>query len=349
MSGEQDILDHGPALPDLGDTPSDPNARIFLPNLFIIGAVKCGTTSLHNWLGEHPQVFMSPVKEPNFFAPDLQVDAHNRALRYGSDFEKYLELFSEAGDAQRIGESSVRYLASREAPHLIQTVQPHPWIVVSLRNPVDMMHSLYLHRRARGNEDQATFEDALAADQNGRVSPRAGANTRPLIAYIDLATYSEQLRLWFEVFGRERVHVIIFEDLVADPRAVYRGLLEFLDIDQGFQPETFRAHNPAHAGRGKLLRRLSASRIPQALVWGPLSATVGETRTRTITNRFRHSRLLRRQIARPVLSPTVRASLEHQLQADVVKTSELVGRDLRRRWFDTDAPRQFEAQDRLVD
>ena len=97
-----------------------------LPDLFIAGAPKCGTTSLYEWLKGHPQIFMARFKEPCYFARDLALEPSGYYLRYGVDRERYLALFADAGGAKRVGEASTRYLYSQDAPRLIIDDDSHP-------------------------------------------------------------------------------------------------------------------------------------------------------------------------------------------------------------------------------
>ena len=120
------------------------------PNLFIVGAPKSGTTSLYEWLKEHPDVYMSPFKEPCYYARDLVWEQSGYYLRYGVDRDRYARLFDDAGAARRVGEASTRYLFSRDAPRLIAAETEDPRIVVLVRNPVDMIASLHAHKVASG-------------------------------------------------------------------------------------------------------------------------------------------------------------------------------------------------------
>jgi hypothetical protein len=289
------------------------------PDLFIIGAAKCGTTTLYEWLKGHPQVFMSPAKEPRYFAPDLDSGSGND-LVHGRDRDRYLALFAGATTEKRLGEASVRYIYSKAAPRLIHEFQPRPYIVAMLRNPIDMMHSMHAQRLYEGVERQTDFEQALAADGT----------------YTERARFAAQLRPWFETFGRERVHVIIFEDMVRDPAAVFRQLLDFLEVDPEWQPKAFAAYNTSHAPRSQLLRRLTKSRLPQWLVWQVLPRIIGDRGTRRLVRAFRHSPIDRRPAPRAPLSPALRQRLEVEFADDVAAVSELLDRDLAALWWKGD-------------
>ena len=229
------------------------------PDLFIIGAPKSGTTSLYEYLKGHPDVFMSVLKEPSYFAPDLAKEDSANFLVYGRDEALYLNLFAEAGDAKRLGEASTRYLYSKEAPALIKAASPDARIVAMLRNPVDMMHSLHAHKVAAATED-LDFEEALAAEADRHAGKRIPPTSNPMLAtYRDRARFGEQLPRWFEIFGRDRVHVIILEDMIRQPEDEFRRLLEFLEVDPDYQPESFAAHNVAHGARSAFRPPISSA------------------------------------------------------------------------------------------
>ena len=125
------------------------------PNFFLVGAPRCGTTSMYAYLRSHPQIFMpETAKEPHYFAPE-------ESLWYGKridDLETYLALFTGARDAVRIGEASTHYLASPSAANSIYAFNPQARILIMLRSPVDLLYSLYYHRRQTGKERHATFD-----------------------------------------------------------------------------------------------------------------------------------------------------------------------------------------------
>jgi hypothetical protein len=304
------------------------------PDLFIIGAAKCGTTSVYEYLKGHPEVFMSPAKEPRYFAPDLALGALGHDLVHGADEDRYLALFDGAKDEKRLGEASVRYMFSREAPRLIREFQPDAYIVAMIRDPVDMMYSMHNQRISDGYEDITDFEQAMAADSDRQAGRRIPAGSTSLLSvYRDRARFGEQLPRWFEAFGRERVHVIVFEDMVRDPAAEFRRLLEFLDVDPDYQPASFQAHNVSHAPRSGLLLSLTRARLPQFIVWQVLPRLLGDRATRRIVRGFRHSRVNRKSAPRPPMRSELRRRLEDEMAPDVARTSELLGRDLAALWW----------------
>jgi hypothetical protein len=307
---------------------------VTLPNLFLVGAPKSGTTSLYEWLRHHPQVYMSPFKEPCYYARDLAWEQSGYYLRYGVDRDRYLGLFADADGARRLGEASTRYLYSRDAPSLIAGEADDPRIVAILRNPIDMIASLHAHKVASGTEDLPDLADAIAAEDDRRAGRRIPRDSNPkLSTYTDRARFAEQLAPWLDTFGRDRVHVLILEQVIRDPAARFRELLGFLGVDATYQPDTFATHNPVHAGRPSLLGRAARSRPVQIAAWRVLPRVLGEARTLELTRRLVQSPLLRTKGSKAEVLPELRRRLEGQLSPDVRRLSDLLGEDLLGQWF----------------
>ena len=311
-----------------------------LPDLFIAGAPKCGTTSLYEWLKGHPEIFMARFKEPCYFARDLALEPSGYYLRYGADRERYLALFADARGAKRVGEASTRYLYSRDAPRLIVDEIDDPHVVVMLRNPVDMIASLHSHKLAGGTEDLEDLGDALAAEEDRRQGRRIPRDSNPLLStYRDRALFGEQVARWFDIVGRERVHVLILEDVIRDPDRHFQGLLEFLGVDPTFRPSTFAGHNPAHGAQTKLLGTIARSRPVQFAVWRVLPRALGEERTLELTRRLVQSRVFRRRASVKSGVPIeLRRQLEAELAHDVERLSKLLDQDLTTTWFGVSLP-----------
>ncbi len=308
------------------------------PDFFIIGAPKAGTTSLYDWLGGHPQLYLSAVKEPMYFCPDVQ-GGLRRLFAYPEDEARYLALFEKARPDQLAGEASTRYLVSPEAPRFVRDFQPEARAIAVLRNPVDLMHALHNERVSFGVEPLTDFDAALAADADRRAGKRLPPHANPLgSVYRATASFAAQLERWLEALGRERVHVAIFEDMVGQPGAVFGRVLDFLDVDPVYQPATFAASNPSHRLRGGAVRAALDSRTAQWTAHSALPALLGTERTQRLARRFRLSRVNRRRAARQPLAIETRKRLESELTPDVEHLSELLGRDMVGLWFGSDAP-----------
>jgi len=276
------------------------------PNFFIVGAPRCGTTSVYIYLWQHPEIYVSVHKEPHFFGSDLTPLAG--AIR---EEHLYLQLFAGAGDRPRVGESSVWYLLSERAPREIRAFSPDAKIIILLRDPVPMSYSLYTLYTRSGNEDLATFEEALAAEPERRQGRRvpSGAYFPEGLIYTDVAKHAAKVERYFEVFGRENVHCILFDDFVRDTAAAYRRTLEFLGVDPAFEAEL----DP-----GRAAQRARMLGIRQ------LRHTPPEVKRRMQFEQLK----LHEGPSRGPLSPELAARLRELFAGDVARLGSLLGRDL---------------------
>ena len=239
------------------------------PQFFIVGAPKCGTTSMAQYLNQHPDVFVLRG-EPHFFGTDIDYN-HPRLSR-----RQYLSICRRNGGKSLVGDRSTWYLYSKRAAAEIHDFNPDARIIAMLRNPVEMIRSLHRHQFQRGRRDDIErLEDALDAEPDRRLGRRLPDNVRfpGSLLYSEIARYSEQLPRYFERFGRDRVHVILFDDLKADPTTTYAQALEFLGVDSGFVPD-FRVHNagapmpdwaPYRIWKASTLRYRFRSIVPERL------------------------------------------------------------------------------------
>lgn len=283
-----------------------------LPNFLIIGANKAGTTSLYRYLGEHPEVYMSPAKEPGFFAFDVGQQPGEGDHAIGGSLETYLGLFDGVRDETAIGEASTRYLATATAPARIRATVPDMRLIAVLRNPVERAFSAYSTRVFEGTE-HATFAEAVADDLDRRA--RGEGSQR---FYVALGFYGAQLARYLEHFDRERLRVYLYEDLVADPASMLSDVYAFLEVDPTFAPDTTARYNRTrHHPRSMALARMSVPRPAMTL-----ARTVVPVRLRAA---------LRRKLSRvPELPDDVRRLLVDVYRDDVLLTQDLIDRDLSR-------------------
>jgi hypothetical protein len=275
------------------------------PDFFIVGAARCGTTSMYLYLKQHPEIYVSVLKEPHFFARDL-----TRPPQGIHDEGVYLDLFADAEGEKRLGEASVWYLTSRAAPRDIAAFSPEARILVMLRDPVEMLHSLWSLYLRTGNEeleDMAAAVDAAADRREGRRLP-ATAYFPEGLQYLEVGHYAKKVARWLDVFGRDRVKVILFEDFSRRTAEVYRETLEFLEVDPGFQPE-YDIAEATRRVRGEVLKQLR--RVPSEVRFHMR----GSGRNHTSERR------------RPY-PPELSERLRHELAPDVEALGELLGRDL---------------------
>jgi hypothetical protein len=290
-----------------------------IPDFYIVGAFKSGTTALYDYLRPHPDVFMPFHKEPLFFGDDL-------TRRYGRmSRRQYEALFAAARPGQRIGEASAWYLYSRSAASEIRAAAPEAQIIVMLRNPVDVMHAQHSQLLFNVEEDIADFREALEAEPARRRGERLppGPLRVENLYYRESVRFGEQLRRYFDAFGRDRVMVVVHDDFRDDTPGVYRRALDFLGVDPSFAP-SFVISNPNKRVRFRALQRL-VYQPP-----GPLLKLVPVIRRFPLAHAVR-DRVLRMnssaQHRRP-MDPELRQELLREFAPQIRELGELIGRDL---------------------
>ena len=187
------------------------------PNFFIVGAPRAGTTSLYFYLKQVPEVYLSPVKEPNYFS--IRVIPADHYLLPIRNKSNYLRLFEGVKDEIAIGEASPSYLEDPEAPKLIHQVAPHAKIIILLRDPVERAFSHYLMMVSQGYE-KLSFREAIEQI----LSKKSRGEFRH---YLTPGLYSEQIKRYINIFGNEKVKILIFEEFIRDTQKKYRRSFKF--------------------------------------------------------------------------------------------------------------------------
>lgn len=286
-----------------------------LPTFIIIGAAKAGTTALYWYFAEHPDVFMSPVKETFYFAYGVDEtgkllygdpDVHRFPIKTRSEYEA---LFADAGAAKAIGEASPIYLECPQAADRIRAAIPGARLICSLRHPVERAYSdylMYLRRRSKA------FDPAV------ELSPGA-AWAQPDSRWMQVSRYHGQLARYYERFPREQLHVLLSGDLKKDPRGTAGALYRFVGVDPGFVPDFDTPHNVGGTPASPLLERLFTSPTLRSALepWVPTRAANWLRRLRTKTMR-----------PAPPLPKALRSELTAHFRDDILRTSSLIGRSL---------------------
>jgi len=297
-----------------------------VPDFFIVGQHKSGTTALYEMLRRHPQIFMPDMKEPRFFASDLR-DLLQRAPGAAPEtLEAYLSLFDEAKEGQRVGEASPSYLRSRTAASSIAAVQPAARIIAILREPASFLRSLHLHLLQEGIEREKDFRTAVLNEE----VVRAGRRVR---RYTDHLDYVEQLRRYHTVFRHEQVLVIIYDDFRADNEATLRRVLRFLEVDDTGPLEILQANPTARPRSGRVAestRRFLAGSGSVSGAAMALARTLTSARLRNGLLRPLRRRLL--QADPPPPDEEFMLELRRRFKGEVVALSEYLGRDLVSLW-----------------
>lgn len=289
-----------------------------LPGFFIVGAPKCGTSAMHDFLRQHPDIFMPPHKEIHYFGLDL-------VAPYRPDLDEYLQYFEGWQEETIAGETSVYYLVSASAADEIHQFNPEARIIIMLRNPVDAIYSLYHQVRFNLNEPLASFEEALAAepDRARGVGLPGGMVKAHQLLYRRTVKYAEQVERYFRVFGRKRVHVIVYDDFRDDLSATYRRAVEFLGVNASFQPEP-AVVNPSKVYRSRMIQA-ALNRPPRWLI-ASARRLVPATVLRSLSTRV--ARLNARTTAPAPMPAEMRAQLVAEFSPEIDRLSRLLNRDL---------------------
>ncbi len=306
-----------------------------LPDFFVVGQPKAGTTALYEMLRAHPQIYMPASKEPWYFAEELLERTPPRPGGTPRTLPEYAALFAQAGPQQRVGEASALYLWSRTAARRIAQARPDARIVAILREPTSLLRSLHLQFLETHVEVERDFATAIALEQRrreGRDVPRDTYWPQAL-RYSDHVRYVEQLRRYEAAFGREQMLLLIYDDFRADNEACVRAVLRFIGVDDAVAIEP-REVNPTVDVRSQrlndLLHAVSAGR-------GPVSGTVKRTLKALTSRDLRRGTLgaVRRHMVhvapRPVEEALI-AELRARYRDEVRRLSEYLDRDLLGLW-----------------
>jgi hypothetical protein len=284
-----------------------------LPTFLIGGAPKAGTTALWALLDAHPQVFMSRKKEPRFLtrnlnepAPGVRMIGPDRDVTYDRGLAWYQSLFAGSEGALARGEASPQYIGAQDGPELMERHVPGVRVVFALRQPVDRAYSQYWQHWKKG----------------WRMAPFARLlDDEPSLRYLDyMSRYAQHVERYRQALGPDRVHLVLFDDLRAQPERVYRELCRFIGVDDTFQPPSFGdSYNEFATPRLRWLQR--------GLMWTYFG------RYRRLVPRAMRPRLrrLRRRIVnlnrnrtpyRP-LDPALRARLTDRYDEDIAYVERL--------------------------
>lgn len=265
------------------------------PNFFLVGAGKTGTTSLHGYLNQHPEIYMSPVKEPCFFADEIRGETISAGFRnhlrrqtrllanvlndgepvkplgwIAQDWDDYLRLFRNVRGETAIGESSAAYLWSPTAAANIHSRIPHAKIVMILRDPAERAFSQYLHQTAAGLT-RATFRDHIERAQQ---DPREHLSI--YYPFLEAGLYAAQVERFLTLFPRDRVRIYLYEEAWRDPSQLLRSLFEFLEVNPSFNADTTRKslerRRPRFAAAHYYLKKFNLTALIPASMRAPLKS-----------------------------------------------------------------------------
>lgn len=309
---------------------------VILPNFIVVGANKGGTTSIYHYLKQHPEVYLSPIKEPHFFSTDIDVRQFKKEFAQNKmqDIEKYVSgdmeqeyhaafvrdlsqyqrLFKNVRNQKAIGELSTSYLYSQKAAEEIHALIPDCKIIICLRNPIERAYSHYRMNLWTGNSNQFDFLQALKDDYAHE--PKVWGNAH---LYTEIGMYYQQVQRYLDMFGKDHVKIIFSEDLRKHTKDVVRDLYAFIGVDPQFEPNTDTQYNEVYTPKYKnltwflnksgirpLMKRISPGFIKKAVI----------------------KLLYKNKAEKGQMSPEAKAFLMEKLGDDIRNLSSLLQKDL---------------------
>jgi len=305
-------------------------------NFFIVGAAKAGTTSLYAYLEQHPDVYMSPIKEPNFFSDDIKHEAIREEVKarlkllnvdeyikgkmdksmhraFIKSPDQYHALFRFAKNEKAIGEASASYLFSSTAAKNIYSYSPEAKIIIILRNPIQRAYSHYLMDLRMAVTD-LSFEDALIEEQKHPVR-----NWGATSLYHELGLYYEQVKRYLEIFPEEQVLILLNEELRDQPADVLQRIYQFLEVYPNFEVSFEKEHNTASVPRNLFFKKI---------------ITVNTFRVkirRALKNSFLKKYVKNLMFTKPQnekIKPETSTALSVYFKNDIQRLSQLINKDL---------------------
>lgn len=296
-----------------------------MPNFFIIGAPKSGTTSLYRYLSEHPDIVMSEPKEPHFFAHDLPAE-----YRHVLTMKEYRETFSHDNPGQNleaVGEASVDYLLSDVAVSNIREFNPSSKIIVLLRNPIELVHSLHAQALYSGNENIPDFRAAWEAQEDrkkGKNIPKDCTNPNHL-QYRKMGCLGSHMERVYEIFPDEQVLPIVFDDFKEDTKEVYEEILSFLDVTSD-EREQFPVENPNQKHRFRSVGRVVQNPPSYAVRFAMKAKEMAGLQKLGILGRLREWNTMEQE--RDEMPGEFRDKLVEEFEPEIDRLEEVIGRSL---------------------
>lgn len=293
----------------------------FMPNFLIIGAAKSGTTALYHYLKQHPQIYMSPVKETEFFA--LEGEEFNfkgpgdmqRISRSITNIEDYQAQFQKVSNEIAIGEASPVYLYSSKAPERIKHYLPDVKLIAILRDPIERAYSQFLMMSLGGREPISNFTKAIEQEK-----VRINNNWEWGWRYIELGFYHVQIKRYFELFEENQIKVYLYKDLHDNSDSLLKNIFNFLAVDETFVPDVSVKYNPSGIPKNNIFHNFVEQPNLMKSVLKPLFPV--DIRTIIRTN------LKKMNLVKPQLPLKVRKEILPIFQDDILKLQDLIQRDL---------------------
>ncbi len=292
-----------------------------MPNFLILGAAKAGTTSIYRYLKQHPQIYMSPAKEPKFFAfegenLDFRGLGDEKEANYiVTNIDDYRALYKKVTNQIAIGEASTIYLYIAKSVERIKYYIPKAKLIAILRDPAERAYSNYLHL-IKQEREPLDFAEALAQEEE-----RIKNNWWSFWHYKHRGLYYIQLKRYYEAFEKNQIKVYLYEDLKNNPLGMLKDMFGFLEIDDTFTPDiSEKVRQAAPIPKNKALESFLSQPHPLKSILSPLLPTSFREK---LVNKIRY---LNR--GKPKLSPAVRKQLIEFYREDILQLQDLIDRDL---------------------
>ena len=288
-----------------------------MPNFLIIGAAKAGTTALHEYLQQHPQIYMTPTKETNFFAFEGEnIDFQgpgDKALQDFSitDLKTYQAEFERVSNELARGEACPSYLYLPQAVKNIKKYIPDTRLIAILRNPVERAYANFLHIVRDDREPHQDFALALKDEPT-----RIANNWEWFWHYIQLGYYGKQLADYYKIFSSSQIKIYLYEDLKENPLALFQDIFRFLEVEDTFVPDMALRPNKSGMPKNKILHYFLTKPNPLKTCLKPL-----------LTAQFRQ-KIQHQNLTTPQIDPEVKQQLKELYRADILQCQDLIDRDL---------------------
>ena len=287
---------------------------VLMPNFLIIGAMKAGTTSLYNYLKQHPEIFMSPLKEPGYFSFGDSEQCEESIKLFPDiicSYREYQRLFQQVREEKAIGEATTAYMDCPRAPVRIKEFLPNVKLIAVLRDPAERAHSHFMFNKKNFVEDSPTLEIAIKEKEN-----RVIEGDRYRYNYLEKGLYFKQLSTYLQLFKKDQIKILLFDDLENDPVKLLQEIFTFLEVDETFEPDISIKYNVSGAWRNgaieSLLKRFNALRRIAVKKLSPRIVTpLGKI-------------MMKPQKSSPVL----RQKLINHYRQDILQLQNLIQRDL---------------------
>ncbi|WP_296622216.1 sulfotransferase [Marivirga sp.] len=303
------------------------NLNTNLPDFLIIGAGKSGTTSVDNYLKQHPDIYISPVKEPNFFGYELnsakdfegspQLNHYNSSV---TNIDDYVKLFEKALPKQVKGETSNTYMYHKNAPNRIKHYMPDVKLIAILRQPAERLYSRYLHLARENKLPTQNFEDCL--DKNSIWWERNDL--------IKEGFYGQYLSKYFELFNESQIKVFLFEELKGNPEKLHKEIFQFLGVDDEFEIDFSITYNQSGFIKNPIVDKLIG---PNSFFFRGMKKIISEENIQKIKDNKFLFKKVNDMRSKNLTKPKLTKELKHKISTDIYKEDilllqKLINKDL---------------------